>query len=1731
MPKPFKIQSNIDYVEIDKLIDYYYKNQFDRYLSIAVTGTEGEVDAVFLSCLILLLSEDSKQEAHFVFPENYERDIIESLKAQLTHIQYTFNTKNIKLYQDKGEIRTSANYLESVNIEQSQKFIPPLFICKERNLNYFGKINPQKDNLLFPLYEKYHLKLVEEIQKQISPKPEWGKQKSFLEKIKLDNLSFIQVTLFRLLLSDDIYENKKVSEKQKEEVFLRHKKRILFYREFVEELADGLYELAKNIKEHSSKNKGVITARLYDKEQLLKLKDNTVEDFVKERDDDCFKVKRTNRKKEKITKQYFLDINVIDLSNDLVREKYVKNIKDNNDEIKEFTNEDYISDIEYIENKEKFKYKDFFVIDIEKISKIKHQQNKLISRIGLHYFTNILKDSTDSFIKASSIKYLSKKEQNENIEEDGVIFYNKKNGEEVVLYNKKGEKKYNFIRGGTLFNCIVPIKIKDFNVLEVTNNDEFNKETSDISTFNELVDYEIIDYKIGVTNGVTNKKPPLFKYSEEVNEDTEINKYADIIKIYKDIKKLILEKEKNIIVLDAKKIKLRSNNGNTNDSFNRSESDWIRLLSALNFYYKDIIVFNINKEEVKRILNIRKSWSKKLDFWNLDSRVLFYSIKESEDKQFRRFGATLLTGKTVNQFNLINSNIGNYHYNYGSNDGFIDKKIDTDEVLPNEIYETNLFINNNLIYFELLLTNKDVKDDSEISLFEESVQYSLNTEYKPHTEDTKNRGYKISSTHFRLGSKIHIKDFYYAKRLFQNSFFTTPLAFKLANYLFNKKALKENKEYTVVGYDTYSDFLVSSMRNLLDQWASGKVKINHCTISKDGNLSIDKEKLNENIFVVVPIASTFSTSTKIRKDIEGILSAKKKRGEIDKIFYLNIIFVADKESMESDDKIVNLDTTNDQKLEILSHFKWNKIDKSQKIINVTPFDATHQTKQIYFIPLYTKWEKAEDCNDCFPTEIENEKCLIETNPASVTPKLIFGYPKTKKTNKNGKNELDFKDSLLYGSLKRDNNNYLYFLKTGKIINNANNFENIKDWLKKTKRIFEENHKYEKIVIVTPSTNAKTNFLDLVNEHVFGYKANCLFISLEEDYIENSELLYADGLYKADIVIFVDDVLSTLKSFLEVNYIVKYIRNKIKNGRGIDYCISLINRMSYDNENNLILKLVQLNEKFDIEKTEEKLLYFTKINNPTIEEPNNEFPLEKERRRYKLLSNISSLDSIRHKFHNSKTNLKPNNLHESLEKNVYDHKRIPYKYKKLNQLLTLNAIYSLFEFEDDKYIYQEALTEIFINNNNETLLDIINEMLTQEYEHHHKEVLDTYEGNRQYTILKIICSTPLVYYKDIREAAFGWINTKLKEIIELINNFDENSFVNFFKKKNKKSYSDFQIFKFLLKRSVQLKSNLIFSPTFFVAIENLINLLKSDEYTLKKLLETYHSTNNTRIKIGIFNSILKNEKHFKKNNKKEYDDFISNISKEEMNELDTDQFVFSSDVEELARLLKFESMPDVSSKKLIIYIVSLVKELILEHETKSIKLENNIDYERKNINNERKNGKLVNGDFQHLLRLLKLENTEIFYKFWKYYKKEKTKGDKNEEIKSIDNLHDYKDNPKYELFKHMVDDKSFKSFLNIKAKLHNIELKNRKGELNNKEGNLTKDIRKILEECSNILGDDVKEAYLTVNYNKEKNITNKEQLYPFDYFNYKDAENKNKKNILSELNKSLTLEMFKNNSVE
>jgi len=1748
--KTFTIIDNINSAVISEFVDFFKngdKNGLDT-IHIDIVGKRvspseliGEIDPVFLSYIILFLDNLEIFKVEFTFNELELSDRAFSLKDQLKQFLYLNpRFKNRILLKGKiadketGEVK-NVNHNLGESPTQSEKFIPLLFISVKADIQKFfiDKYSNNNGNALWNLYFE---NLVEKIK---------TKTKYLEDNLNpylvddLNSLTFIETCILNLLLSNDIFENRKVSEEKKKQIIDRDRKKISNYKELSLDISRGLKELALNVIEHSTTQKGIISCRLFDKKRLSTLKGESEKKYITYIKDD-----------------FFLDTNIIDFGIKSIRQTYLTNLE--NSPQNAASNESLKNDKITIERE--YNYDDFFIVNFKKFKKLDHQQNKIISRYGLHYFTHIIKDYYSGFIKSSSIN-------------EGFITYKSESADETSPLTE------NQIQYGTFYNCIIPINKSN----KQTNQIGFNlssakKETTKVNSFKELDTFEIIEAD-NITAKPSTKSRKLYKYTAKINSAITISqKYDAILSAYTELVNLPSYIKSEILLINAE------------DFLNENESQWIRLLSAISLIYSDIIIYNLPSDVVKNLIEIRRSVdsSEPLNFWHEDNRVLFYSFKENPtNKEIKRYGATLLTGNNQITFDILNKNIWRHHYSFRK--GFFNAVEDEGTQSTDHIYQNSkLFHNRKLYYFELLIHNKD-EYKGKLSLFEQSVQFSLNKEFNSEDNyETNNRGYKISETHFRLGSKIHIKDFYYAKRLFQNSFFTTPLSYIISKSIIeivadeNYELLTEVKvkpidpdlKITIIGYEDYSSFLTSTLRSILEkhkQVNGLNVEFNHNTI-KDGKLSKGLDTIHKNVIILVPIASSFSTSIKIKNQLEEIFATKphfKYKDNYNIVSKsLNLILVGHKteenitfEKIATNiiDDSIEINSTNvfykyDDSL-LKKTYNWISIDKINKVVKLESFNsanANDYTFQKYFIPVYTQWNDADDCNLCNPESITDEKCLIETGKTSITPTLIFGFPKTKMNNFYGDNPVNLKNSILYGNIVKGDYHYLYFSKSGKIV--SNNKEKIIEWLLKLKKeVFNEEFlKYQKVVLVTPATGTKSNFIDLVNEHLFEYTANCLTISLGEDYIENTESLYSDGLYQADIVIFVDDVLSTIKSFLETNYIIKYIRNKVNTCKGIDYCISLINRMSYDCEDNLLIKLP--NQKND---KQSRLLYFSKINNPTIEEPNNEFPLTKEVIRYKYLAETSSLDSIKELFLTKINKLEPVDIEKNVPNRIKD--KLTYFDKKLFQLIVLNQFYKLFEISSVEtkengnsiYHYKHKLSD-YINSNSNSFDKLQDYILSEiQKDISHKEIIEKYAHNIKYVLMKIICSTPLIYYKDIRSSAFHWIITELEVLRVEIESITKDSLKPFFEVSFKNYFSKFQRLKFLLKRSVQLKSNYIFHPVFLESLESFINIIYQKEIELnnafkesneKIFLSLKNLCNTTEYLPGklLIKEYFKELKHIlqpNENDDSEYSIFINGIKENDLAILnyqsaglfDERKYDFELQFNQLRESSKYAP---ISSKKFIYQLISLVQELIDEHETKAIKLEKNIINEENLFSYKYNPLDNSNGNFNHYLRLLKLENTAIIERFWEYYKiKESANSSKKINTENINSIATtYSNDPMFKVIKNnLVEncESSFENFILLQSKLFNWSLKENTVAKSN-EGDLKSKVKQILECVNRILEQDVNSIYFTVNYGN-LNEPNDNQLYSFEPYikensDYKTRIFENKESFKN----SLTVKMFNPN---
>lgn len=1875
----FVIDGNVGYKEINDFLSFYQnvlesKSLAPKQIEIILEPRDinllnGEVDPIFLSYVILFLNDFSQVVVHFDFKNSADETRLFSLKHQLEQIRYLHPflenrielsgmnfLKESGLYPLKpmvdsktGVILDSRKLLDEFFLIQSSSFIPPIFI--DENWNQYFKCSDRyaRGSVLF---EKYFERLKDEIGKRIGG----AYSKRFISSLGLEDLSFIEVALFRLLVGNKVGLYKRLRAKKGYSSVLgeisenrNYNREMVFkLKDLVEKVSLGLYELSKNVYEHASRNnqgsgRGVVTARIFDKNRLKVLKGE-----------------EENRYLTDVDSNFFLDINIVDLGDTSIKNKYpetLKATKDNllsslsgNAELCKRLNEDFILDINFIEKN--YELKDFYVIDPIKINGVSHQKNKFFSRVGLHFFTQLMVHRYNAYIKVSSGK--------------DCAF--------ISRYNSVASKEDKINGLGTSYNCLVPIKTELSSKPNKKEQNNIVLPHSYLNSFKSLSSLEEVRIDVSQDGVATNlseeaSQNQIIFYKNQVHRKNFDNKYGMLVQLYKDLKPYSINLKNNILAISFDFLKYIIND----------PTEWIKIISILNELCGNIIIYDLDLNLTKNILEIRKAWSNAgMRFWEDGKKVLFYSKKNIpsghyEDKEHNifRYGVNMLAGSTLNEFDAINAKIWNHHY--GHQEGIFDyKNGKVQSELPNVFYNSPFFHNKVLKYFEVLLKTKTPNEDS-ISLFEKSVQYSLYTDFSiKAAKNTNNKGYKIKRTHFRLGSKIHIEDFYYAKKLFQNSFFSTPLAYLLAKQILNDH--QDNlHDITIVGYENYSAFLISTVRNLLMKFKPElkDKNINHLTISKDGMISIEPKKLNQNIIVVVPIASTFNTSIKIEDQITNILSRfsrkERKIQKMDKTSYdhlsphYNVVLVVHKDEnkilfegedlFRAEDSIYNF-----------SQFNWRQIEKEKKCIEVVKEfsnpDGANETEirvQKYFVPAYTVWHKAENCQMCFPVLADEEKCLFETGNASITPRLIIGLPKTKPVSTiiidpgTNENKLDLTDSLLYGYLKKRDNRYLYYNRVGKLLNR--NRKSIEIWISKIKEQLIPKIHGKKVVLVSPASGSRSHFIDMLNEQLFEYSANCLIVSIQEDYIENAESLYSDGLHNADVVIYVDDVLSTIASFLETNHIIKYIRQKYRKGRGIDYCITLINRMSFDNEESLLLKMVpffndeaqkmatlfsqvynkkpheirndnkevenRINEnRSDIEDLAEKLknkditlkeaqnrlYYFAKINNPTIQEPNTKFPLDIEREKYKTLSNFSSLDAIRELFYIKRQKLKPSNLKNPIPDYLKDYadatQKGKRKHKKLFQLLVLNTIYGFFELDENESVTKryEKLENYFSKEKN-SLANLSHKIFLRLRTEHkeHQYIIRKNKKNLQFVVLKIICSTPLIYYKIIREASFSWILEKLLVLeVKYLDNLNEQNIENLLKVRGNHYYSKFQELKFLLKKSVQLKSNYIINPNTLNKLKPLINCLlsqydrlvilksESEDIFEQNVKQTYSSKEiNPAGKYELFqyyqdsralglvktsfvvlnNLTNQNEKTLEKELKRASEEFItkehsrikkildketrekksSNQTKLELIEKNKETYENTEEHrigfrynlihrKNITLIQQIKSLPKYhfpTSKRFIYDLVALVQELVYEHEIKAIKLEGNI----LGFLNKPHDGRMtyspehyeVNGNFNHYLRLLRLENTEIILKLWNYIKGKELRNTDNSfvlsRLKNIDKH--YENELRYRSVKEGLfqEDKSFSKFFYLVSILHQETSSKKNRNLNQlriedfiRDG-ILKSIVEILNNKDFQNSSELKmekdcafEAYLTVRINKNETIKDKD-LYTFSLSNKASLKNK------------------------
>jgi hypothetical protein len=1517
--------------------------------------------------------------------------------------------------------------------------------------------------------------------------------------------------------------------------FVNHLKilfKSLFY--LTEQLTIGLKELFNNVLEHSTAKTGVLLFRIFTISETEKFKENIlpgIKKYLSQFSEDIKSI-------DFLSNDFFLDINLFDISNIGILDKYqergVSNIKLND------------------------------VYNYTPLSPA-HTLKRMQEKIGLILFNRNLN-------KVCGYFYVSTPDT-----QVGADTY-------CSVINKK-ESNVAFTNGSH-YNIIIPLcKIIEpqQQLITIGPSGHGGFSTKPYKKTNETViwDYTVVD-SVSSIEQILNSSV-ICEVDVEIEQST-TNKYHREEFGINTIKKIPIAKLKECIVA--------FNFEHTSAHIKEDMSFLKRFIDNINDYSAEIeskihcIFIGIKYSVFQDML---KEYEEK--GFLINNVYLFYLVHPNN----YCFPA-LLAGENFDDYRLINKKILKLS---------IGKVISENEEISN-IWDS--IINNSPLFytskvrcikeFDVLLHYNGT------TIFEQFAQKCLETTIDKQKEDgaindIRFQGYKIEEGHFKLGSKIHISDFYYAKRMFEINEFASKYALLIVDYLRKtedfsiKNVLKEG--LTIIGYAKYSDLLIYNIKILLEQWYTAYIDsnqlclINHNILQDVENLSLlfkseNNKAIHKNVLFVIPISSTFSTCFKME---EGLIETEgfNYKGGIG-LPVINVINVAD-ESAKNHNGVTTRDITKEDTK--LYPFGWKSIHYDEKTVIVNnetkQNNAAQSTIQKYFIQVYTNWYLIDKCELCFGNEDDTieELPLVETDKASVTPQLIFGDG-LKYTYASCRESLILPEtSHHYGHYKIDNKHNVHFIDPREVIdyNNKGKFDlKIEDWLEEIK----EQEWYKKIngnvTIITPDGKFNSDFVYVVNEVLFDFKANIIKYNPETDYIVNFKKFYESSIFNTDDLIYVDDQISTGTTFANINNYLKSC-DSINNASPKEFTalITLICR-----SDDSILKELALKYFNGISLTNKKnnpIQWFKYLRVPTVVSSHLDCPLCIAQDYYYLLAEEASLDPTKtylvkkaNKLTYSHTLDNKDKFFHSYDTRVEEIQRLPEHYNAVKHKSFFKTPYGKphqLKLAIENFLYKKD----FLSDRNIKDLENLDKVTNEIFE----SLDNNLNRDKRYDkaeillmLLKVLSFSPFVNYYTIRKIIFKKLVTLLDKQLKDI-------------KENPESLNSERLrtIKLLMKRIAFLKGNYLIRT---VNIEKLLDFYKAHdsfkaregdidrhiERWIQTLIPLLKINDNKTLWLHWLNDPLslkhKLEEIVPSSEYKEARAYIKNIisslENKRTSQEKTSAHIYSESI--LQVIFRFRSTiydmlddknitwtnpPSANILQHIVYscralynldyrrrswtdfhyfIAHLSREILQNSDAKAIKLDDVLTKEFDSLSN--KDGatrKTLPLPFRLLLRILKLENTSIIKKhtntFIKAIKNDAW-NERNFNVSDIPNLLSQaepiieatlKNSSYYYLEKFLINEnnncrektdkpfsKSFSYFLQLKHFLdeNNAAFVGQELVSSNKlpstlSGNvdfILQNIKKLLLLDKNII--DTAEAYLFIRYTPiQNNIINAEEIFP------------------------------------
>lgn len=414
-------------------------------------------------------------------------------------------------------------------------------------------------------------------------------------------------------------------------------------------------------------------------------------------------------------------------------------------------------------------------------------------------------------------------------------------------------------------------------------------------------------------------------------------------------------------------------------------------------------------------------------------------------------------------------------------------------------------------------------------------------------------GCKISNIHIRLGSKIHLDNFYAANMLFNNIGTVYRFTYLLAEDIISEWRSRKDagKELVLIGYEQYSSILMMQLKSLLSVSLEVNVSL-YQYIKKEKeqfiNLSEEEEHSSNAFYVfVLPIGTTLSTIYKIKNTF--------KRKNHDKVIEDNNILGC-----------YSLIVVDDNGKEELYKKYWKKTSNQQEIfkqLKLTP-EYSHERDDKrkndegldvkYLLMPCAKWHSPYE--DCFIEE-EFKNPLGQVDKTSTLPSLIYPLIGSKIKGISSfvkKNNTRFieqlKGCISYGHIVQGNNHYQYYIDNKKYYQNCK--KNCKDewneWFQRERDDFDLDAFN---IVVSPIIYEEPLFLKDVIDKIFNHSLHFLYIPIQNVYRED---------IRARFSYFTQEYKKIIQQGSDIKINVYYVDYTIVSGNTLRRGQSLINML-------------------------------------------------------------------------------------------------------------------------------------------------------------------------------------------------------------------------------------------------------------------------------------------------------------------------------------------------------------------------------------------------------------------------------------------------------------------------------------------------------------------------------------------------------------------------------------------